>query len=87
MIRSLFPALALVCVSLLSRAQNCPVIPLPSQSTPVKAIFPLNDQTPLAVSEPSLLVSANMLQQQLLQYAGIRLALAARAPGNGNLLK
>lgn len=88
MIRSLFPVLALVCVSLLSRAQqNCPVIPLPSQSTAVKAIFPLTDQTPLAVSEPSLLASANMLQQQLLQYAGIRLALAAKAPGNGILLK
>ncbi len=28
-----------------------------------------------------------MLQQQLLQYAGIRLALAAKAPGNGILLK
>ncbi|RPD38108.1 beta-N-acetylhexosaminidase [Chitinophaga barathri] len=88
MIRSLFLLLAFVCAGFLSRAQqNCPVIPLPSQSTPVKAVFQLNDQTPLAVSEPSLLVSANMLQQQLLQYAGIRLVLSGKTPGHGILLK
>src|SRR5688500_16177630 len=88
MIRILFPVLALICASLISKGQqNCPVIPLPVQSTPVKAVFRLNDQTQLAVSEPSLLASANMLQQQLLQYAGIRLAISGNGSGKGILLK
>ena len=88
MIRSFFLVIALTVASLYSRAQqSCPVIPLPSQSTPVKAVFPLSDQTPLSFSEPSLLASANMLQQQLLQYAGIRLAISDKSPGSGILLK